>query len=80
MGMQAGGGAGKQNNVFRVTQALVAGTNAIVHNLGRLPTIVDVRDAPSGTPITASVTLESTTQIYISVGVAVASARISIIV
>lgn len=68
----------QQNDVFRVTQALVAGNNVITHNLGFSPVEAEVRNNATGAIISATVVAESTNSVTIFVPVAVASARISL--
>ncbi len=68
----------QQNDVFRVTQPLVAGNNVITHNFGFSPVEVEVRNNATGAIITATVIAESTNSVTIFVPVAVALARISL--
>jgi hypothetical protein len=68
----------QQNDVFRVVQPLVAGNNVITHGLGYSPVMVEVRNNANGAIISHNVVAESTNSVTISVGVAVAFARISV--
>jgi hypothetical protein len=68
----------QQNDVVRVTQALVAGNNVITHNFGFAPVEVEVRNNATGAEIAVRVVAESTNSVTIFVPVAVALARISL--
>jgi hypothetical protein len=65
---------------FRVVQNLVAGNNAITHNLalGLTPVIVETRDNTTGALIATRVVTEATNSITINATVAYPNVRISV--
>jgi hypothetical protein len=67
-----------QADVITVTQPLVAGANVITHNLGFSGVEVTVRNALTGSLISASLTAFGLNTVTVDVPVAVVSARITI--
>ena len=59
-----------QNDVLRIVQPLVAGSNVITHNLGFVPTEVEIRDNITGDEISLRVTAETATTVTLFVPVA----------
>jgi hypothetical protein len=78
MNLGVSGVQSNPNDVVRVVQPLVAGINAITHNLGFSPVQVQVWNNATGSSISVRVVAESTNSVTISVPVAVAMARINI--
>lgn len=70
-------GVSEKNDVFRVVQSLSPGANTITHNLGFLPSEVEVRNNSTGAQLSVRITNETSTAVTIFVPVAVV-ARITI--
>jgi hypothetical protein len=78
-GTGAGLGEGAESpDLFRTVQPLAAGPNIINHNLGQVPTVVQVFDNVSGQQHLCRVGNEGTTTVTIWCVVPIANARITI--